>query len=279
MANICESVQGPSWRASQGRPQGRNVKVADRLEPKRYRGQEPGFNVAALMVSDGMRSFRASDVDAPICRCLRSRTPKVETSKAAPGRARIFASTGESPIFPPRFDRASSSGRGPGSFRFVRVNRGQRIVSDAHGGAGVGCWRKRMPSCNGVDTGSDICRGRPARRESVQTSSGCLSAEKNARTILNRESNGRCQLRPIVCAPSPSTSSKPGGSIQVLRSTLGMSVMDNQRAGRRRAALEGLEPYVWKLTCPVLRGAWGRQRPLAYLTAAIEQLKRGMPDD
>ena len=33
-------------------------------------------------------------------------------------------------------------------------------------------------------------------------------------------------------------------------------------------AFEVLEPCVWKLTCPVLRGLGGRQRPPGYLTAA-----------
>jgi len=143
MANTCEPVQGSSQRTSQrcGRKAG-SVKMADRLGPKWCRGQEPAFNVAALVVTDRTISTRERTVHAPrsICRCLRSRTPEVETSKA-----RISASTGERPIFPPQFVRASSYGRGPGSFRLTRANRGKRSVSGAVGGAGVGCWRKRMP--------------------------------------------------------------------------------------------------------------------------------------
>lgn len=41
-----------------------------------------------------------------------------------------------------------------------------------------------MPHRNGVDTGSDICRGRPARRESELTSERCLSARKWSSTTL-----------------------------------------------------------------------------------------------
>ena len=83
----------------------------------------------------------------PNCRCLRLRTPKVETSKP-----RIFASTGESPIFASqlRLLRAEMGQCRSGSFE---PNRGKLIVSKACGGAGVGSWRKRMPFCNGADTG------------------------------------------------------------------------------------------------------------------------------
>lgn len=33
---------------------------------------------------------------------------------------------------------------------------GRRIARDAVGDAGMGCWRKRMPVCNGLDRGSNF---------------------------------------------------------------------------------------------------------------------------
>jgi hypothetical protein len=36
--------------------------------------------------------------------------------------------------------------------------RGQQIARSAYGGAGLGCRKKRMPCCNGGDTGCNITR-------------------------------------------------------------------------------------------------------------------------
>lgn len=201
-------------------------------------------------------STRGQDAGRSNCRCLRLRTPKAETSKS-----RIFASIGENPIFAPqlRFLRAEMGQCRSGSFE---PNRGKLTVSEAYGGAGVGSWRKRMPLCNGADTGSEF-----ARRESEQTSKGCLIARKYMGTALNGESKGKWRLRSTICALHPSGVLKPGGSVRVTQSALTKS--GYQHAGRREAAFEVLEPYVWKLTSTVLRGARGRQRPRVYSTASL----------
>jgi hypothetical protein len=155
-------------------------------------------------------SARGQKPGRPTCRCLRSRTPEAETSKP-----RILASTGESPIFPPLFAVVWIPQQGQDRSGSPEPTGGKPIASDAHGGAGVGSWKKRMPCCNGADTGSEF-----ARRESEQTSRRCLSAEKCPRTILNRERIGKRRFRSTVCAPSPSTMSEPDGSVRVPQSTL-----------------------------------------------------------
>src|SRR6202789_3583589 len=48
-----------------------------------------------------------------------------------------------------------------------RSLRGQLAARLAYGGAGLGCRKKRMPGCNGPDTGWDI-----TRHESEPTSDG-----------------------------------------------------------------------------------------------------------
>ena len=50
---------------------------------------------------------------------------------------------------------------------------GKSIVSDAHGSAGLRCWKKRMPFCNGVDTGFNV-----TRRENEQTSNWSFMARE-----------------------------------------------------------------------------------------------------
>jgi len=59
------------------------------------------------------------------------------------------------------------------------------------GGAGVRCWKKRRPSCNGVDTGS-----RFARPEREQTSSGYPVARRLREPHQGRKANehgfGQC---------------------------------------------------------------------------------------
>ena len=121
-------------------------------------------------------------------------TPEAETRKP-----RIFASTGKNPIFPPPRSWVQSPTWGQGRSGLLEPTVGKQIVSDAQEGAGAGSWSKRMPSCNGTDTGSGF-----ARRESEQTSRRCLVAKKCLKTISNRESRRRRRLRSHVCAPSPS---------------------------------------------------------------------------
>ncbi|QTA85041.1 Uncharacterized protein dnm_010440 [Desulfonema magnum] len=53
--------------------------------------------------------------------------------------------------------------------------RGKRTARQAHGDAGKGCRRKRMPCRNGADTGSEF-----ARHESEQTSDRCFFARQFA---------------------------------------------------------------------------------------------------
>ena len=57
------------------------------------------------------------------------------------------------------------------------------------------CWKKRMPSCIGVDTGS-----RFARPEREQTSGGCLVARKLREPHQGRKANehgsGQCVRLP-----------------------------------------------------------------------------------
>ncbi len=192
MVNTCESVQGPStknkpkWLIGLGQ-KGNAGRRWGLTSPTR--GQRPGRSTSGY---------------------LRSQTPEAETSKP-----RIFAFPGESPIFPPQIpQRLSVRGLDRGRSGSLMSTGGKQIASDAHGGAGVGFWKKRMPSCNGADTGSGF-----ARRESEQTSRWCLSAKKCVGTISNRESNGKRRLRSTVRAPSPSTQSKPDGSTQVSQST------------------------------------------------------------
>ena len=54
-----------------------------------------------------------------------------------------------------------------------RHGSGQRAVRHAYGGAGLGCWKKRMPCCNGADTGLKV-----TRHESEPTSDGSFIARK-----------------------------------------------------------------------------------------------------
>jgi len=119
------------------------------------------------------------------CRCLRSRTPKAERGNpvSPPGE-------GQSPIFPPRSRRVGRDGRDrsgsppcprsslpslrPGSFRGVQSSLRQAYRKGSPWSCRTGCWKKRMPSCNEADTGSEF-----ARRESEQTSSRCPFARSS----------------------------------------------------------------------------------------------------
>ncbi len=150
MVNTCESVQGPStpnklkWLISLS--QKGNAGWSWGLTSP-TRGQIPGRSNSGY---------------------LRSQTPEVETSKP-----RIFAFPGESPIFPPQIPRLSVEGLGQDRSGSVMSTGGKQIASDAHGGAGVGSRKKRRPSCNEADTGSEF-----ARRESEQTSRRYLFAKE-----------------------------------------------------------------------------------------------------
>ena len=148
MVNTCESVQGSSsvsklkWLTSLG---------------QKASGDGVGADGRQLVVGMLPGLFAGT---------YGRMTPEAETSKP-----RIFASNGESPIFPPPPVRVQIPRRGQDRSGSFEPTGGKRIVSDAQGGAGVGSWRKRMSSCNGADTGSGF-----ARRESEQTSRRCLFA-------------------------------------------------------------------------------------------------------
>ena len=157
MANTCESVQGPSSRTSQ---------MADRLEPNAYAGRRRRLT----SLTRGQHASRST------CGCLRSRTPEAETSKP-----RILAYHGESPIFPPRSPLYLSDYRTGQGRSGSRAPGGKLIVSEAQGGAGVGPRSKRMPFCNGADTGSEF-----ARRESELTSYGGASLPKSTKNRLKQ---------------------------------------------------------------------------------------------
>ncbi len=64
-----------------------------------------------------------------------------------------------------------------------RLRPGQPIARDAYGGAGLGCRKKRMPRCNGADTGLNV-----PRCESEPTSGGSFVSIEFARTVSMRES-------------------------------------------------------------------------------------------
>ena len=143
MVNTCEPVQGSSSVSK--------LKWLTSLDQK-VMGAGVGADGRQLVVGMLLGLFAGA---------YGRTTPEAETSKP-----RILASL-RRPIFPP-----SRSGVPPRhEARIVPAGGGKLIASEAQGGAGVGSWRKRMPSCNGADTGSEF-----ARRESEQTSGRCLFA-------------------------------------------------------------------------------------------------------
>jgi len=50
---------------------------------------------------------------------------------------------------------------------------GKRLVREAHGNAGVGCWKKRRSGCNGLNTGLNV-----TRHESAPTSNESFFARE-----------------------------------------------------------------------------------------------------
>ncbi len=229
MVNTCESVQGPSTRNKPkwliGLGQKGNVRRSWGLSSP-TRGQESGRSNSGY---------------------LRSRTPEAETSKP-----RILASTGENPIFPPSLAWVQIPQWGQDRSGSFEPTVGKPIASEAHGGAGVGSTRKRMPPCNGADTGSEF-----ARRESEQTSKRCLSAKKSTGTIVNRESNRRRRLRSTACAPAFDNVGARWPYASLAEYVHGPEMVSSVRVGESRL-IEGLEPCAGKLACPVLREVRGR---------------------
>jgi hypothetical protein len=61
--------------------------------------------------------------------------------------------------------------------------RGQPVARQTYGGAGLGYWKKRMPRCNGSDTGCNI-----TRHESEPTSNWSYIARESVEPWLMRKS-------------------------------------------------------------------------------------------
>ena len=80
-----------------------------------------------------------------------------------------------------------------------RSLRGQQAAKSAYGGAGVGCWNKRMLRCNGADTGLNV-----TRHESEPTSDRWCVAVKVWRTV----SVGGMQMDAVTRACAPPALSK-----------------------------------------------------------------------
>ncbi len=205
------------------------------------------------------------------CRCLRSRTPKAKRGNpvSPPGE-------GENPIFPPRLRR--NGARRPGSFRLApmapifsplveaRVVPGhsaflirQADRKEGPWSCGTGCWKKRMPPCNEVDTGSEF-----ARRESELTSGRCLAAKRCERIVLDRESDRRRRLRSTACAPSPPTL-EPDDFLQILQSLLDLSNMPDRGLSGRvddSRPLGCLSRVLGNSHARFLEGCGGRKAPV-----------------
>lgn len=107
--------------------------------------------------------------------------------------------------------------------------------------------KKRMPLCNGADTGFNV-----TRHESEPTSDECLFARKYGEH-LNREEQERWSwfdhppVQPLLW------------QVQSLVPTMLLSrrlFREGNRVGLG-SAFEVLEPYTGKLACTVLRGAGG----------------------
>lgn len=162
MANKCELVQGSSIA---------QAKVADWLGPKGV--VAGGRSITCWSRGQGDRALtRDHHAARSICECLRShklRKRNVET----PYPARSHSSS-IPPVGPLR--SAGAVLEGP---------EGKQTARRAHGRAGVGGRNKRMPSCNGADTGSNF-----ARRESAQTSDRCLVARESVDPNIGGESKG-----------------------------------------------------------------------------------------
>jgi hypothetical protein len=126
----------------------------------------------------------------------------------------------------------------------MRSLMGRTVARPTKGAAGKGCWRKRRPHCNGVDTGSKF-----ARRENEQTSSRCLVTRKPDKQLLyGKADDGR--LRSSWCAHKRKRLVAPGryrvvGAVRCWRVSLS------------RRAFEVLEPTALKGARWVLRGGSG----------------------
>jgi len=83
--------------------------------------------------------------------------------------------------------------------------KGRRTVRGSDEGAGLGCRRKRRPSCNGADTGFNV-----TRHESEPTSDGCLFARAYGEHLKRGKPSELEVVRPPGGAPPPLASPEPG---------------------------------------------------------------------
>ena len=128
---------------------------------------------------------------------------------------------------------------------------GKRAVRRAHGGAGLRCRKKRMPSRNEADTGFDV-----TRHESEPTSDGCFVARQHEELPAGGNANGDNGSTVDRCALHPT---REGSFAWVSRRGLDHYSLITGPA--EELAFEGLEPYEGKLSRTVLRGALGWQQP------------------
>jgi hypothetical protein len=130
-----------------------------------------------------------------------------------------------------------------------RSLRGQQAARLAYGGAGLGCWKKRMPGCNGSDTGLNV-----TRHESEPTSDGSYLARKSEQLFSwgkADDDNGnvdRCILS--VCK-----------HVKRTQMSIAKATRRNKLSYRVTMALVRLEPCAVKVACTVLRGLGAGNRP------------------
>jgi hypothetical protein len=127
-----------------------------------------------------------------------------------------------------------------------RSLRGQLAAKSAYGGAGIGYRKKRMPRCNGADTGFNV-----TRRESGPTSDWWCVARKFGEPLLWGNANGRCIMG--VCATSMVhlTCTSAAGEYRAGNSGSNPSSRVNSCL---LLAFVLLEPSDGKLSCSVPRG-------------------------
>ena len=126
-----------------------------------------------------------------------------------------------------------------------RSLRGQQTARSAHGGAGIRYRKKRMPRCNGADTGFDV-----TRRESGPTSDWWYVARKLVEPLVW----GDCKwtLHHWACAPPALSQDMYNGCGCVSRRSLGEH---SELLGQRLTlAFVLLEPSDRKLSRSVPRG-------------------------
>jgi hypothetical protein len=99
----------------------------------------------------------------------------------------------------------------------------------------LGCRKKRMPSCNGADTGFNV-----TRHESEPTSDGCLFARAYGEHLKRGKPRELEVVRPPGGAPPPLASPELVPTMIVSQRLLGRT---GQPGSIKGSAFEVLEPY------------------------------------